>query len=129
MLPRPAPAPDEPRDDTPEAEAGAVRPDEMPGELVEFLNAIDALRRAEQRPHPGPEDLCRVLSRLGYRRRGRKPAARSFAPEYASALEEYKRRTKRLFPSWSEIHRVVLDLGWKRRPPHGPADRADGVAA
>jgi hypothetical protein len=109
--PRPAPAA---ASDEDAAESGAVRPDEMPGELVEFLNAIDALRRAEQRPNPGPEDVCRVLAELGYRRRGRKPAVRTFGPEYARAIDEYKRRTKRLFPNWSEIHRVLVDLGWKR---------------
>ena len=110
---RPTPEDDPERDEP--AEGGAVRPDEMPGELVEFLNAIDSMRRAEQRPHPGPEDVCRVLARLNYRRGGRKPAVKSFTPEYARALDDYKRRTKRLFPSWSEVHRVVVELGWKRR--------------
>lgn len=47
---------------------GGYRPDEMPGEVLEFITAIDDYKRIHQRPFPTWSEVLEVLKSLGYQR-------------------------------------------------------------
>ena len=47
---------------------GAVRPDEMPAEVLEFITAIDEYKRLHRRPFPTWSEVLEVLKGLGYSR-------------------------------------------------------------
>ena len=46
----------------------AMRPDEMPAEVVEFITAMDQYKREHQRPFPNWSEVLEVLKSLGYSR-------------------------------------------------------------
>ncbi|MFO1009964.1 MAG: hypothetical protein U1F29_07870 [Planctomycetota bacterium] len=46
----------------------ALRPDEMPADVLEFITAIDDYKRAHQRPFPTWSEVLEVLKSLGYQR-------------------------------------------------------------
>lgn len=109
----PSPRPDS-DDEGDGGTSGAVRPDQMSGELCKFLAAVDAYRRDSGRSQLAAPDVRKLLHALGYRREGQKVDARTFEREYEAVLAAYKQRTKRLFPNWSEIHALLLEAGWRR---------------
>jgi hypothetical protein len=47
---------------------GAVRPDEMTPEVLEFIHALDTYKRKKQRPFPNCSEILEVLKSLGYSR-------------------------------------------------------------
>lgn len=47
-----------------------TRPDEMSGEVVEFIQAIDQYKRLQQRPFPSWSEVLEVLKALGYAKVG-----------------------------------------------------------
>lgn len=113
MQSAPPPSP-EAEDDGESGTNGAVRPDQMSGELCKFLAAVDAYRRDSGRSQLSAPDVRKVLHALGYRREGQTVDPRTFEREYEAVLAAYKQRTKRLFPNWSEIHALLLEAGWRR---------------
>lgn len=56
--------------DEPEVEEkrGSTRPDEMPPEVLEFIQAIDEYKRIHRRPFPTWSEVLEVLKTLGYTR-------------------------------------------------------------
>jgi hypothetical protein len=46
----------------------ALRPDEMPADVLEFITAIDDYKRLNQRPFPTWSEVLEVLKTLGYQR-------------------------------------------------------------
>ena len=66
--PKPAPKDDE----GPEAAERHVsaRPDEMPPEVLEFIQAIDDYKRTQRRPFPTWSEVLEILKTLGYQRAG-----------------------------------------------------------
>lgn len=53
-----------------DAKGGATRPDEMPAEVLEFIQAIDDYKRLNRRPFPTWSEVLEVLKGLGYQRAG-----------------------------------------------------------
>jgi len=51
-----------------EKKGTAVRPDEMPAEVLEFITAIDEYKRLHRRPFPTWSEVLEVLKGLGYQR-------------------------------------------------------------
>jgi hypothetical protein len=49
---------------------GTLRPDEMTPEVLEFIHALDAYKRTNQRPFPHCSEILAVLKALGYSRPG-----------------------------------------------------------
>ena len=47
-----------------------TRPDEMSGEVIEFIQAIDQYKRLQQRPFPSWSEVLEVLKALGYSKVG-----------------------------------------------------------
>ncbi len=45
-----------------------TRPDEMPPEVLEFIQAIDEYKRIHRRPFPTWSEVLEVLKTLGYSR-------------------------------------------------------------
>lgn len=63
---RPEP-PSEPHEESePSSRPSPTRPDEMTGEVVEFIQAIDKYKRLQQRPFPSWSEVLEVLKSLGY---------------------------------------------------------------
>ncbi|MDP6839970.1 MAG: hypothetical protein QF724_13620 [Planctomycetota bacterium] len=50
---------------TPESVA---RPDDMPADVLEFIQAIDDYKRCQQRPFPSWSEVLEVIKELGYHR-------------------------------------------------------------
>ncbi len=50
--------------------AGAVRPDEMTPDVLEFIHAIDAYKRNTQRKFPNWSEILEIVKSLGYSRTG-----------------------------------------------------------
>lgn len=46
----------------------ALRPDEMPADVLEFITAMDEYKRAHQRPFPTWSEVLEVVKALGYQR-------------------------------------------------------------
>jgi hypothetical protein len=51
-----------------EGKSGSLRPDEMPAEVLEFIQAIDEYKRIHRRPFPTWSEVLEVLKGLGYGR-------------------------------------------------------------
>jgi hypothetical protein len=55
-----------------EAEPGerrvSARPDEMPPEVLEFIQAIDEYKRVHRRPFPTWSEVLEIVKTLGYER-------------------------------------------------------------
>ncbi len=51
-----------------EGKGGSMRPDEMPAEVLEFIQAIDEYKRIHRRPFPSWSEVLEVLKTLGYER-------------------------------------------------------------
>ncbi|MDE0891616.1 MAG: hypothetical protein OSB14_05490 [Planctomycetota bacterium] len=47
-----------------------LRPDEMSGDLVEFITAIDSYKRIHERPFPSWSEVLVIVKALGYERAG-----------------------------------------------------------
>ena len=47
-----------------------IRPDQMSGDLVEFITAIDAYKRIHERPFPSWSEVLEIVKALGYHRAG-----------------------------------------------------------
>ena len=45
-----------------------IRPDEMSGDLVEFITAIDSYKRIHERPFPSWSEVLEIVKSLGYSR-------------------------------------------------------------
>jgi hypothetical protein len=45
-----------------------IRPDEMTGDLVEFITAIDSYKRIHERPFPSWSEVLEIVKALGYNR-------------------------------------------------------------
>ena len=45
-----------------------IRPDEMSGDLVEFITAIDSYKRIHERPFPSWSEVLDIIKALGYSR-------------------------------------------------------------
>lgn len=48
--------------------AGATKPDEMPPDVLEFIQAIDDYKRKENRPFPSWSEILEIVKSLGYER-------------------------------------------------------------
>lgn len=55
-------------DSAEDGKVGATRPDEMPAEVLEFIQAIDEYKRINRRPFPSWSEVLEVLKALGYNR-------------------------------------------------------------
>jgi hypothetical protein len=55
--------------------ATALRPDEMPPDVLEFITAMDDYKRTHQRPFPNWSEVLDVVKALGYARA--RPSARA----------------------------------------------------
>ncbi len=62
----------EPREPEAEAEGAerhvSTRPDEMPPEVLEFIQAIDEYKRVHRRPFPTWSEVLEIVKTLGYQR-------------------------------------------------------------
>ena len=47
---------------------GSLRPDEMPPEVLEFIQAIDEYKRVHRRPFPTWSEVLEIVKTLGYQR-------------------------------------------------------------
>ena len=47
---------------------GSLRPDEMPPEVLEFIQAIDEYKRLHRRPFPTWSEVLEIVKTLGYQR-------------------------------------------------------------
>jgi len=61
-----APATSEPDEDS--ERRGSTRPDEMPPEVLEFIQAIDEYKRVNRRPFPTWSEVLEIVKTLGYQR-------------------------------------------------------------
>lgn len=105
-------SPTEPRKSQVQDKSKVARPDEMPAEIVQFINAIDAFKRHNMVAHLQPEQVLAVAHELGYN-----PAPEIREDEgaaYVAALDRYKRENKRLYPNWSEVFEVLREIGYTR---------------
>lgn len=50
--------------------SAATKPDEMPADVIEFIQAIDVYKRVNQRPFPSLSEVLQVVKSLGYQRAG-----------------------------------------------------------
>jgi len=46
----------------------SARPDEMPPEVLEFIQAIDEYKRVRRRPFPTWSEVLEIVKTLGYQR-------------------------------------------------------------
>ncbi|MEM9380197.1 MAG: hypothetical protein AAGB93_09650 [Planctomycetota bacterium] len=51
------------------AKGGARKPDEMPEDVLEFIQAIDDYKRQENRPFPTWSEILDIVKSLGYGRK------------------------------------------------------------
>ena len=58
----------EPGDEMDEKEHSTQRPDEMDGDLLEFVKAIDHYKREHRRQFPSWGEVLHVLKSLGFKR-------------------------------------------------------------
>ena len=56
------------KDDEESEKTQAMRPDEMPADVLEFIRAIDHYKRTHQRPFPNWSEVLDVVKGLGYAR-------------------------------------------------------------
>lgn len=55
-------------DDEDGKKSTATKPDEMPAEVIEFIQAIDTYKRVNQRPFPNWSEVLEIVKSLGYNR-------------------------------------------------------------
>jgi hypothetical protein len=55
-------------DDEDPKKATATKPDEMPADVIEFIQAIDTYKRVNQRPFPNWSEVLEIVKALGYNR-------------------------------------------------------------
>jgi hypothetical protein len=93
-----------------------TRPDEMPPEVFEFIDAIEKYKRRTMKAHLGSAQVLEVARGLGYGRVGGdgEGDGKGAVAEYEGALEAYKKRFKRPFPNWSEVFEVLREIGFDR---------------
>ncbi len=48
--------------------SAAMRPDEMPADVLEFITAVDDYKRIHRRPFPTWSEVLEILKSLGYSR-------------------------------------------------------------
>jgi len=53
-------------DDPETSSSPALRPDEMPADVVEFMTAMDDYKRRHGRPFPNWSEVLQVVKSLGY---------------------------------------------------------------
>lgn len=51
---------------TARAKPAGAKPDQMPKEVLEFIQAIDTYKRQNQRPFPNWSEILEILKELGY---------------------------------------------------------------
>jgi len=51
---------------TTRAKPAGAKPDQMPAEVLEFIQAIDTYKRLNQRPFPNWSEILEILKELGY---------------------------------------------------------------
>ena len=61
-------AQDEPQDEGGSERHVSARPDEMPPEVLEFIQAIDEYKRVHRRPFPTWSEVLEIVKTLGYER-------------------------------------------------------------
>jgi len=61
-------APAEPSDESGAERHVSARPDEMPPEVLEFIQAIDEYKRVHRRPFPTWSEVLEIVKTLGYER-------------------------------------------------------------
>ena len=62
------PAPREEAEPEASERRGSTRPDEMPPEVLEFIQAIDEYKRVHRRPFPSWSEVLEIVKTLGYER-------------------------------------------------------------
>jgi len=105
-----------------EAKVKVTRPDEMPAEVFEFIDAIEKYKRRCMKSHLASAQVLAVARELGYGRKGGRKGGRGdgegdgvgVVEEYEGALEAYKKRFRRPFPNWSEVFEVLKEIGFDR---------------
>ncbi|MEE8467269.1 MAG: hypothetical protein V3T22_02380 [Planctomycetota bacterium] len=50
------------------AKPAGAKPDQMPKEVLEFIQAIDTYKRQNQRPFPNWSEILEILKELGYQK-------------------------------------------------------------
>ena len=58
----------EPADESGAERHVSARPDEMPPEVLEFIQAIDEYKRVHRRPFPTWSEVLEIVKTLGYER-------------------------------------------------------------
>lgn len=53
---------------TARAKPAGAKPDQMPKEVLEFIQAIDTYKRQNQRPFPNWSEILEILKELGYQK-------------------------------------------------------------
>jgi hypothetical protein len=104
-----------------DAKVKVTRPDEMPPEVFEFIDAIEKYKRRSMKAHLASEQVLAVVRELGYGQRGGgreredgEGDRERVVEEYEGALEAYKKRYRRPFPNWSEVFEVLREIGFNR---------------
>lgn len=87
------------------------KPDEMAGEVVEFIAAIDEFKRRNMLQHLPLQQVLEVVRELGY---DCSEAARDEERRVQVAIDNYREAHSRLFPNWSEVFFVLRELGYDR---------------
>lgn len=88
-----------------------TKPDEMAGEVIEFIAAIDEFKRRNMVQHLPLEQVLEVVEQLGYESGD---AARDEGRRVQRAIDDYREAHSRLFPNWSEVFYVLRELGYER---------------
>ena len=105
----PQETPDAPKPSKPRIQ----KPDEMTGEVLEFLNALDDFKRREMTQHLPWQQVLEVVRELGYRH-PKELKKQGELKRFEGALADYRESHGRLFPNWSEVFSVVLEMGYRK---------------
>lgn len=89
------------------------KPDEMTGEVLEFINALDDFKRREMTAHLPWEQVLLVVRELGYQH-PEDLAPKREVKRFEGALANYRKNHGRLFPNWSEVFSVVVEMGYRK---------------
>ena len=90
------------------------KPDEMSAEVIEFIGAIDEVKRREMTQHLGLPQILEVVHELGFRS-ATAGIGDGELRNVQAALDDYRREHERLFPNWSEVWSVLRELGYERQ--------------
>ena len=90
------------------------KPDEMSDDVVDFIAAIDEVKRREMIQHLELTRVIEIVHELGFRSA---TAGRGKGELRAveQALQDYRQEHDRLFPNWSEVWSVLRELGYERQ--------------